>query len=266
MPSTVIRNFSYDDSTRELRIVFQSGRPYLYQDVPRQIYESMQRAFSKGEFFNAHIRDHFKFVRATAAEPRLAAVKQDELFAPLANLPEGFTYQEEFLTQAQEEALIERLQELPFKEAQYKEWQARRRIVSYGGRYDFTHNELLTAPAIPQWLHPLRTQVAGWSKVEAAEFNHATIAEYSPGTQLGWHRDVPQFEQIVGVSLAGTARMRFRPYPPAEGQRATMALDIAPRSIYVMRGTARWHWQHAISPTKELRYSITFRTRVQDGP
>ena len=63
MPSTVIRSFSYDPSTRELRIVFQSGRPYLYQDVPKQIYESMQRAFSKGEFFNAHIRDRFQFVR-----------------------------------------------------------------------------------------------------------------------------------------------------------------------------------------------------------
>jgi hypothetical protein len=27
-----------------------------------------------------------------------------------------------------------------------------------------------------------------------------------------------------------------------------------------MRDTARWGWQHCISETKELRYSITFRT------
>ena len=265
MPSTVIRSFSYDDSTRQLRIVFQSGRPYLYQEVPRKIYESMQQAFSKGEFFNTHIRDRFRFVRASAAEPQSAASRQDELFAAVPDLPEGFAYQDEFLTRSQEEELIERLQELPFQEAQYKQWQAKRRIVSYGGRYDFTHNELLTAPAIPQWLHPLRTQVAEWSRMDAAEFGHATVAEYSPGTQLGWHRDVPEFEQIVGVSLAGTARMRFRPYPPAEGQRATKALDIRPRSIYSMHDTARWRWQHAISPTKELRYSITFRTRVKQG-
>jgi alkylated DNA repair dioxygenase AlkB len=39
-----------------------------------------------------------------------------------------------------------------------------------------------------------------------------------------------------------------------------MTIDLAPRSAYLMRDAARWQWQHAISPTKELRYSITFRT------
>ena len=33
------------------------------------------------------------------------------------------------------------------------------------------------------------------------------------------------------------------------------------RSAYVLKGEARWDWQHAIAPTRELRYSITFRTR-----
>jgi alkylated DNA repair dioxygenase AlkB len=57
------------------------------------------------------------------------------------------------------------------------------------------------------------------------------------------------------------ARMRWRPYPPkAQTARATFALDLPPRSAYIMRGAARWEWQHAISPTKQLRYSITFRT------
>ena len=68
-------------------------------------------------------------------------------------------------------------------------------------------------------------------------------------------------EAIVGVSLAGYCRMRFRRYPPAKPGRAEMSLDIAPRSIYTMQGAARWQWQHSVSPTKELRYSITFRTR-----
>jgi alkylated DNA repair dioxygenase AlkB len=86
------------------------------------------------------------------------------------------------------------------------------------------------------------------------------IAEYLPGTPLGWHRDVPQFEQIIGVSLLGHARLRFRPYPPAAGQRTMFVIDLPPRSAYIMRGSARWNWQHAVSPTRELRYSITFRT------
>ncbi|HYC56034.1 MAG TPA: alpha-ketoglutarate-dependent dioxygenase AlkB, partial [Candidatus Binatia bacterium] len=92
---------------------------------------------------------------------------------------------------------------------------------------------------------------------------HALIAEYQPGTQLGWHRDVPDFEKITGVSLAGAARMRLRPYPPKKGRRdLTVPLDLQPRSAYAMRGEARWGWQHAISPTKELRYSVTLRTLV----
>jgi len=58
--------------------------------------------------------------------------------------------------------------------------------------------------------------------------------------------------------------MRFRPYPPAEGwTRAILYLDLAPRSAYIIRDAARWQWQHSISPTKELRYSITFRTLRQ---
>ena len=34
---------------------------------------------------------------------------------------------------------------------------------------------------------------------------HASIAEYRTGTELGWHRDVPDFEVVAGVSLAGVA-------------------------------------------------------------
>jgi len=43
------------------------------------------------------------------------------------------------------------------------------------------------------------------------------VTEYREGTALGWHRDVPDFEVVVGASLAGPARMRLRPYPPGEG-------------------------------------------------
>jgi len=87
------------------------------------------------------------------------------------------------------------------------------------------------------------------------------IAQYPPASPLGWHRDVPEFEDVMGVSLLGHARLRFRPYPPRPNLRTHCALELAPRSAYLLRGVARWQWQHAVSPTKELRYSITFRTR-----
>lgn len=60
MPSSVIRTFFYDASRQELRIVFQTGRQYLYKDVPEAIFEGFKQAFSKGSYFNTHIREHFR--------------------------------------------------------------------------------------------------------------------------------------------------------------------------------------------------------------
>ena len=136
--------------------------------------------------------------------------------------------------------------------------------MSYGASYDFSSNELLPAGPIPSFLHPLRERVAHWVEKPADQFAHALIAEYKPGTQLGWHRDVPEFELVVGVSLAGPCRMRLRRYPPKKGRNVEfLVLELEPRSAYVMRGEARWGWQHSIPPTKNLRYSITFRTQSE---
>ena len=63
MPSTVIRSFDYDATKRELAIVFQSGRRYVYLEVPEEMFRKMRMSFSKGDFFNAHIREQFRFVR-----------------------------------------------------------------------------------------------------------------------------------------------------------------------------------------------------------
>jgi alkylated DNA repair dioxygenase AlkB len=35
---------------------------------------------------------------------------------------------------------------------------------------------------------------------------------------------------------------------------------LAPRSAYLLTGEARHAWRHSIPATKELRYSVTFRT------
>jgi alkylated DNA repair dioxygenase AlkB len=189
-------------------------------------------------------------------------VGQQELFSATA-LPEGFTYMPQFLAEAEERELLEVIRTLPFKAAQYKQWQARRRVVSYGGGYDFTRNELTAAPPMPQFLWPLRAQLARWADLDPARIEHAMIAEYQPGTPLGWHRDVPAFEIVAGVSLMGRGRLRLRPWPPAPNARTRCAIELQPRSVYLMRGVARWGWQHAVSATQELRYSITFRTRRQ---
>jgi alkylated DNA repair dioxygenase AlkB len=191
-----------------------------------------------------------------------SAPAQAELFEQPHEFPiPGFRYQTTFLSAEEELALIETIRSLDLREAQYRQWRANRRTVSYGGKYDFTAHEVMPAEAIPEFLYALRARIAAWSGIDESQYNYAIVAEYRTGTQLGWHRDVPHFESVVGVSLAGDARMRFRPYPPRVGARRTaFAIDLAPRSIYAMHGEARWDWQHAVSPTKALRYSITFRT------
>jgi alkylated DNA repair dioxygenase AlkB len=188
------------------------------------------------------------------------SMNQQELFVSTAVLPEGFFYEREFISPREETELMTTIQCLPLKEAQYLQYTARRRIVSFGGSYDFSSQELRPAGPIPSWLYPIRGRIADLMGVGASSINHALVAEYSPGTPLGWHRDVPDFEVVGGLSLVGHARMRLRRYPHRKGDRTALKLDLEPRSAYAMRGAARWKWQHAISPTKELRYSITFRT------
>ena len=63
MPSSVIRSFRYLPRESQLEIVFVTGRRYRYLEVPEHVHAAMRQAFSKGEYFNHVIRDHFAFVR-----------------------------------------------------------------------------------------------------------------------------------------------------------------------------------------------------------
>jgi len=191
---------------------------------------------------------------------RSSSAAQPELFASSA-LPKGLVYQPDFLTRADEEILLAEIRKLPLQPARYKTFTAKRRIVSFGAGYDFDANRPTPAPELPSFLEELRQRASAWSGIAVSEFSQCTVAEYAPGTQLGWHRDVPTFGVVIGVSLTSPCRMRLRPYPHMKHGRAPcQAIQLEPRSIYVLRDDARWRWQHAISPTKALRYSITFRT------
>jgi alkylated DNA repair dioxygenase AlkB len=178
-----------------------------------------------------------------------------------ANLPEGLAYEAEFLSRDEEQSLIALVRGLPLHAAKYKQYTARRRVTSFGGSYDYDANKLLPAQPLIEELHPLRARVARWAGVAPGDLRHVLVAEYAPGTPLGWHRDVPDHEDVFGVSLGSTAVLRFRPYPPTDPKRADIVrLHAAPRSIYALRGLARWAWQHSVAPVDELRWSITLRT------
>ena len=198
------------------------------------------------------------------------AFAQSQLFDVPQALPPGLAYQLNFITLDEEEALLALFAELPFREALFQQYTARRRVVRFGeGEYPASYGvaaeEANPRRPFPDFLAPLRRKVAAWRAQPEAAYAHALITEYRPGTPIGWHSDAPQFERVVGISLAGSARMRFRPYAAKSDRNAAIAIELAPRSAYAMEGEVRWRWQHHIPPTKELRYSITFRTLRGDA-
>ncbi|MBS0340661.1 MAG: alpha-ketoglutarate-dependent dioxygenase AlkB [Proteobacteria bacterium] len=188
---------------------------------------------------------------------------QTDLFSSDGAMPSilGLRYEPEFLTRDEECSLLAVIRSLPLQAAKYKEYLARRRVASFGGSYDFDSNVLRSGEPLDERLVPLRNRVADWLGIEHEKLVHALVAEYASGTPLGWHRDVPDFEVIAGVSLGSDALLRFRPFPPdIVAKRHAVELAVAARSAYRMEGEARWDWQHCVPPVRAARWSITFRT------
>jgi len=188
-------------------------------------------------------------------------VPEADLFGAPA-LPPGLEYHADFLSATDESALLRVFADLPFREAKFQQYTARRRVVRFGLMYDADKREWTEGAPLPPWLADVRQRVASSRGVHAEHFIHALVTEYRPGTPIGWHRDKPQYGIVAGLSLASACRMRFRPYANQHDRSAVIALALAPRSLYVMADEIRWAWQHSIPPAKALRYSMTFRTRA----
>jgi alkylated DNA repair dioxygenase AlkB len=185
---------------------------------------------------------------------------QGSLF-PVADLPEGLLYEPGFLAVQEEAELLRIFSTLEFQAFDFHGYTARRRVLEFGLEYDFTSRKATPTQTFPEFLISIRERAAAFAGLPVAALVEGMVSEYPPGAPIGWHRDAPQFGTIIGISLAGASRMRFKPYK-AEGR--IISLTLQPRSIYLMRGPARWRFQHSIPPVKELRYSITFRTLRED--
>jgi alkylated DNA repair dioxygenase AlkB len=187
------------------------------------------------------------------------SLAQPDLFeAAPSEAPEGFVYRPGFLDGDEEAAVVGRLRPLPFAAFQFHGFEGRRRVVSFGWRYDFNQGGLKPAEAFPDWLQPLAARAAQFAELPRDAFAQALITEYAPGAGIGWHRDRPQFEDVVGVSLLSPGRLRFRLRRAQGWRRAAFILE--PRSAYLLRGPARRQWEHSIPAHESLRYSITFRS------
>ncbi|HEY4648262.1 MAG TPA: alpha-ketoglutarate-dependent dioxygenase AlkB [Gemmatimonadales bacterium] len=185
------------------------------------------------------------------------AQKQIALFNGVT-LPEGFQYQPDLLSSEQEQRLLDQMRGLPFKEFQFQGFVGKRRVVSYGWRYDFNERVIRKAEDIPAFLLPLREAAAGFAGLAPEQLVQVLLTEYDAGASIGWHRDKKNFGDVIGISLLSACRFRFRRKAGSGWERASLMAE--PRSAYLLRGPSRTEWEHSIPAVDALRYSITLRT------
>src|SRR4051794_40279190 len=185
-------------------------------------------------------------------------------FEVSAQVPDGFIYRTDFISEVEERELILAIEKIHLEPFKYYQFTGKRRTVSFGWQYEFGKTEITTAPELPGFLLPLRTRAGEFFGIDPMALVQASILEYSPGSPIGWHRDIPQFGVVAGISLAAPCRMRFRKYDRAQSKKSTrgeiLSIELQPRSIYLMSGASRESWQHSIPPVKELRYALMMRT------
>ncbi|MEK7511064.1 MAG: alpha-ketoglutarate-dependent dioxygenase AlkB [Patescibacteria group bacterium] len=170
---------------------------------------------------------------------------QLDLFPTSVRAPHGFIYQPDFLTEEEEVELLQYLHGLKLKNYEHGEYTAKRKVRWF------------TERALPTPLKILRDAVTDWAGIAPEKIDNALVSKYEAGTPIGWHRDRPPYSTVFGVSLGGTCNFRLRKREGKGWKRFTQI--AAPRSIYMMSGSARSLWQHSIPPVEEKRYSITFR-------
>jgi alkylated DNA repair dioxygenase AlkB len=183
--------------------------------------------------------------------------EQFSLFADRSPGPEGFRYIEEFVSPVTENALIGQISALPLQPFQFGQYEGKRRVASFGFRYDYALRRLQEADPIPEWLNPLVEKIEAFGGA-GTPIGQVLCTEYDVGVGIGWHRDKPHFDRVFGLSLGSACKFRFR--RPAYTKWERFTLEARPRSVYMMSGPSREVWEHSIPAVEARRYSITFRT------
>jgi alkylated DNA repair dioxygenase AlkB len=175
--------------------------------------------------------------------------------------PRGFRYEENIITPEEESALAASLEQIDFKPFEFHGYVGNRRVASFGLRYDYDRRRVEAAEGMPSFLNDLLGKAARFAGCDEHAFRQVGINEYRSGAGVGWHKDKPQFGNIVGVSLLAPTAMRFR-RPEGDGWKR-ISHKLQSRSIYLLSEEARTQWEHSIPPLERLRYSINFRTLAE---
>jgi DNA oxidative demethylase len=187
---------------------------------------------------------------------RTVPTRQPDLFAQPS--PPGFALTEDSVTPDEERTLIAAIDAVALLPFRFHGWLGKRLTASFGWRYDFENGAFAPAEPIPEWLRSLREAAAGVAGLRTDDLVQALLTRYDLGAGIGWHRDRPVYEHVIGVSLGAPTTMRFRRRGPGGFERASVFLP--PRSIYHLAGEVRHDWEHSIAPMDAVRWSITFRS------
>ena len=188
---------------------------------------------------------------------------QGELFAAEAPLVPGLLLVPDAVTPAEEVRLAARIDATPLEPFEFGQWRGKRLTAHYGSAYDFARGRLDEAPPLPDWLLALCEALAPLAGLNPDALEAALLIHYDPGAGIGWHRDRPQYGEVVGLSLDAPCVMRLRRRTPDGFERRKIALP--PRSLYRLSGEVRWNWEHSIAPIGLTRRSVTFRTLREPG-
>ncbi len=184
---------------------------------------------------------------------------------PVPAVP-GLAYVEDYVTTAEERALLEAIDREPW----LAEWARRRQI--YGMSYGSAKAHARILGALPSWVAPLAARVKREGFLVDDVVN-VVVNEYAPGQGIGLHHDLPGFgPTVVAVSLGSPCLLDL---VDPDGDRRTV-LDVAPRSLWVLGGEARSRWMHGIAQRKAdvlcgvprprgRRVSVTMRTARRTG-
>jgi alkylated DNA repair dioxygenase AlkB len=189
--------------------------------------------------------------------------EQFSLFDTRPAGPDGLRYADAFISPHQEQILIAEIAALPLQPFQFGAYEGKRRVASFGFRYDYTLRQLREAEPIPTWLNSIIGDVEAFGG-PGIRIQQVLCTEYDVGVGIGWHRDKPHFDRVFGLSLGSACKFRFRRPSGATWERFT--LEAQPRSLYMMSGESRKVWEHSIPAVEAPRYSITFRTMVDRDP
>ena len=160
-------------------------------------------------------------VRARAAGTGRTLNQQFSLFPPEAIGPPGLRYYPEIITPSMEFDLIERIRGLRLLPFQFGAFEGKRRVASFGFKYDYGQQRLSEAGEIPEWLAPMIEKVEAFSG-PAARIKQVLCTEYGAGVGIGWHRDKPLFSEVFGLSLGSACKFRFRRKSGGEWERFTL--------------------------------------------